>query len=283
MDRNDDQRRSILILPAELREIVYEFVLSDYKAATLRAYKLPYRPHWLIRYHSGITSPPLLRVCRLIYFEARSTMLKLLGTPTILVEQVTHFGPVERYGFGLWYWADGIPMRRVAEMRPLENVLPMIYGGRGLRLEVRAPRSMHPAVQYAEDVRLHALLRWIGAVLAVRETPIQILTVLVRFPDRFATLRRYPELFDILLTLRSNHLVIESQPPRFKNLTPIHIDAEAQAGTWKDAERTWAALLKTTMHWPRQPWRPKKYFCLLLAGEWASLWESFGEWLRGEL
>ena len=278
------QRKGFLALPPELRELVYALVLASYKSTTLRAYKLPYRPHWMVRYHSGIISPPLLRVCKLVYFEAKDTLLKLCGPPTMSVEQpknsqLTSDCP----GYGIGYWDHGIQGRCVPEMRPLETALPMLVGVDELKLEIATSQSMFPGYQYAEDVRLHALLRWMGAVFAVRERPLHRLVVLVTLPDRFSTLGQSPELYGILLDLRSANLIIEFRRPGTMP-PPISVDMDGQpSGSWRDVEQTWVALLETTASWPRQPWRPEKYVRLLRARQWFELWEAFGEWLRGAL
>lgn len=281
-----------LLLPTpELREQIYALVFAPLKAATLRIYKLSRRPPWLIRYHSGITSPPLLRTSKIFYFEARATMLKLLGPPTIVVEQVDDYYEVpcgNFYGHSVNYWTFGVPAGCKPEMRPLEAVTLLLMGVRELRIEVTCPCDGFAERKYAEDVRLHALLRWMGAVFAARETALRRLIVVVNFDAWWETLEPEWELYCLLLALRSEHLIIQFQRPGKDILQPVCVDVddqslEAMGGSWEDVELAWAAVLESCAHWPERQPQPNGYLRLLWAREWCKLWDVFGKWLRGEL
>jgi hypothetical protein len=149
---------SLLDLPRELRDQIYELVLGDLVSNPLYIQKFDGDPHWKVCYNPDARVPGILLTSRLAYSEAKKYLYKSCNPPRIVVHH--------------WYSAlharimspETIGTRQGFKVRDLETILPTLTTVEELNLTVEADGEEHYC---------YLLLSWVRSVLNQRGIPLR--------------------------------------------------------------------------------------------------------------
>jgi hypothetical protein len=170
MPSNIATHMSLLDLPRELRDQIYELVLDDLVSNALYIRRFDGDPHWKVCYDPDARVPGILLTSRLVYSEAKKYLYKSCNPPRIVVHH--------------WYSAlharimspEATGARRGFKVRDLETILPILTTVDELNLTVEAP---------AEEDYCYLMLSWMRSILSQREIPLRKATIGVyNDPDR---------------------------------------------------------------------------------------------------
>lgn len=166
---NDTMHSSLLALPRELRDQIYELVLGDLVSNALYIRKSDGDPHWKVCYNPSARVPGILLTSKLVYSEAKPYLYKSCNPPRIVIDH--------------WYSAlharimspEEIEARRGFKVRDLETILPILTTVEELNLEIKP---------HNEDNHCALLVSWIRSVLGQREIPLRKATIGVHKESR---------------------------------------------------------------------------------------------------
>jgi hypothetical protein len=167
---NTATHMSLLDLPRELRDQIYELVLGDLVSNPLYIRKFDGDPHWKVCYNPDAGVHGILLTSRLVYSEAKKYLYKSCNPPRIVIHH--------------WYSAlhaqimspEAIGARRGFKVRDLETILPILNTVEELNLTVEAD---------GEERYCYLLLSWMRSVLNQREIPLRKANIAVyNNPDR---------------------------------------------------------------------------------------------------
>jgi hypothetical protein len=154
-------------LPRELRDLIYEQVFADLISDPLYIRRIGNNPQWRVCYDPHARVPGLLLTSKVIYSESKSCLYNSCNPPRIVIDD---HAPL--------HWESIPPPEECFKrcgfaIRDLETIIPILTTVEELNLDIQDSTL-------SITLACMLLVRWIRAVLNVRETHLRKASVRLR-------------------------------------------------------------------------------------------------------
>lgn len=233
---------TLFTLPREIRDETYGYVFADLKRASY-IFGKPREQEWYINRSCTAFTPPILLTSHAVHVEAIDAFYKRFPHgPEIFVQQHPDFCGGQAYRAAK---RDAIMAAR--DSVDHEVIFDLLHDVHAVQMEVLLSSN------FSEQVAVIALMRWIVAVLSMRNTPVRRVYIELRISSKDLWPRPGQGFFGSLRSMPCGSMEISCFWPLLQGWESARLEVLCrprgestwkESGTMADAEEAWEAVVE---------------------------------------